>query len=211
MLEAYEEAASRATHTWKAEEGSFLASSSFLVFPAVFGFSQPVGSSLQTLPRSSHSILLCLSGSVSCISFLYKDSSHIEFRPSIQDSAISPSLSNLQACYFQSGYVVSTAIPHRTCPVSSHLRSQCDYILRFVMGMDGRAWGLFTYQVQILGFCPGPTESQSRSGSQEEPVWELTQNVRRRSQKSRVFVSRLSIQFSQQVSGKLPLEGQRKV
>lgn len=79
------------------------------------------------------------------------------------------------------------------------------------MGMDGRAWGLFTYQVQILGFCPGPTESQSRSGSQEEPVWELTQNVRRRSQKSRVFVSRLSIQFSQQVSGKLPLEGQRKV
>lgn len=154
MLEAYEEAASRATHTWKAEEGSFLASSSFLVFPAVFGFSQPVGSSLRTLPRSSHSILLCLSGSVSCISFLYKDSSHIEFRPSIQDSTISPSLSNLQACYFQSGYVVSTAIPHRTCPVSSHLRSQCDYILRFVMGMDLAGRGSYLLiKYRFLGFA----------------------------------------------------------
>lgn len=100
--EAHSEVASRAT---------FLASSSFLMFPAVFGVSQAVDSSLWTSPQSSHSIL---SVSVSCIYFSYEDSNPFEFipQPKPEQSHLSPSLSNPQSCYFQSGYIVSTAIPH---------------------------------------------------------------------------------------------------
>lgn len=63
--EGYNEVSSRVTHTRRAEEESGLASPSFLVFLTMFGVSWSVGSSLWTLPGSSHSVLLCLSGSLS--------------------------------------------------------------------------------------------------------------------------------------------------
>lgn len=81
----YNGVASRATHTWRGEEDPALASPSFLVFLTMGGVSWSVGASLWTWPGSSHSLRLCLSGSlsgsVSCIYFSYKDSCRVEFRP----------------------------------------------------------------------------------------------------------------------------------
>lgn len=122
--EVYNEVASRTAHTWKAEEGSFLASSPFLVFPAVFGVSQSADSSFRILPRSStqHSTMSLWVWWAAFI-FLIKTPIILNLDPNLSQHNLTFT-EHLQGCYFQSNYIVSTAIPHRACPILSHLRSQ---------------------------------------------------------------------------------------
>lgn len=121
--EGYNGVVSGATHTWRSEEEFFLASPSFLVFLTMFGVSWSAGSSLWTLPGSSHLFLLCLSLDLwPAFIFLIKTPVILNLDPNLSQQ-IPSSLNNLQSCYFQSGHVLLTAIPHWICSILSEFRS----------------------------------------------------------------------------------------
>lgn len=142
--EVYNEVASRTAHTWKAEEGSFLASSPFLVFPAVFGVSQSADSSFRMLPRSStqHSTMSLWVCELHL--FSYKDSNHIEFRPQPK-----PAQSHLHwtSTRLLLPVQLHCIYSHTTLSMSYFISSQKPIGLHSEVCDGhgfGRVWGLFT-------------------------------------------------------------------